>query len=399
MTLAEPLKNSDLFVTSFVERLRELTKQEDAFVPLHEPTFKGEEWPLVKDCLVSGWVSSRGEHVDRFEAELAKRCGTTHCVAVVNGTAALHTAMIISGIKPGDEVILPTLTFVATANAVCHAGAIPHFVDSSTETLGLDPVSLKVHPNQIAKRKNGVTVNNATGQRIVAIVPVQFFGHPVDMDGLLKVADEFGLSVIEDAAEALGSLYKDKQCGSMGRLGVLSFNGNKIITTGGGGAILTNDPDLAKRAKHLTTTAKVPHKWASIHDEVGYNYRLPNIKAALGCAQLGQLDGFLTSKRHLAKRYFDGFAKISGLSVFQEPKFAKSNYWLNAVILDADHAEYRDALLQAANNAGFMCRPCCSLMRRLPMFRECPQSDLPVAEAIESRLINIPSSANLAASP
>jgi perosamine synthetase len=382
---------------TFVSRLRTLARGGADFVPLHEPEFAGAEWDLVKDCLDSGWVSSVGKYVDRFETEIANRCGVRHGVAVVNGSAALHAALIVTGVRPADEVIVPALTFVATANAVTHAGAVPHFIDSAMDTLGVDPKALRLHLVAIADRSGGVTINAKTGRRIAAIMPMHVFGHPVDMDGLLAVAADFALPVIEDAAEALGSLYKSKPCGGLGRIGALSFNGNKIITTGGGGAIVTDDPDLALRAKHLTTTAKMPHKWAFLHDEVGYNYRLPNINAALGCAQLARLDDFLIRKRRLAERYAAGFADCEGLTVVREPAFGTSNYWLNAVMLDEDRAGERDTLLAAANDAGLMCRPAWMLMHRLPMYRNCPRAPLPVAEAIEARLINIPSSAKLGA--
>jgi perosamine synthetase len=381
----------------FTDRLRQLTGGGRAFVSLHEPEFAGIEWELVKDCLDSGWVSSVGKYVDRFEAEVAARCGAKHGVAVVNGTAALHVSMMVMGVQSSDEVIVPALTFVATANAVAQIGAVPHFVDSAMNTLGIDPAELRSHLTRIADRSGGATVNAETGRRIAAIVPMHAFGHPVDMDALLAVAAEFDLPVIEDAAESLGSLYKGKPCGSLGQIGALSFNGNKIITTGGGGAIVTNDPDLARRAKHLTTTAKVQHRWAFVHDEIGYNYRLPNINAALGCAQLARLDDILSRKRQLAARYIEGFEGCDGLSVVREPVFASSNYWLNAVMLDADRADERDALLAAANDAGVMCRPAWTLMHRLPMYQTCPRTLLPLAETIEARLINIPSSAKLVA--
>ncbi|QGM47964.1 LegC family aminotransferase [Methylocystis heyeri] len=381
---------------TFVARLLDIAGGGNAAVALHEPEFSGAEWELVKDCLDSGWVSSVGKYVDRFESEIAQRCGARHGIAVVNGTAALHVALIVSGVRPGDEVIVPALTFVATANAAVHAGAVPHFADSAADTLGLDPAALRDYLTKIADRRCGSCINAETGRRIAAIVPMHAFGHPVDMDGLLALGADFDLPVIEDAAESLGSLYKGGPCGALGRIGALSFNGNKIITTGGGGAIVTNDPDLARQVKHLTTTAKTPHRWAFNHDQVGYNYRLPNINAALGCAQLARLEDLVARKRRLAERYFVGFADCEGLAVFREPAFATSNYWLNAVMLDEDRVSERDTLLAAANDAGLMCRPAWTLLHRLPMYRSCPRAALPVAEAIEARLINIPSSAKLA---
>ena len=389
-----PLKDTEL-AAAFALRLRALTGGGTDFVALHEPEFAGDEWALVKDCLDTGWVSSVGKYVDRFEQEIAATCGAAHGVAVVNGTAALHIALLVTGVAPGDEVIIPALTFVATANAVAYAGAHPHLVDSAPSTLGIDPVALRRHLESIADRSSGRTRNRETGRRLAAIVPMHVFGHPVDLDGLLAVADAYDLPVIEDAAESLGSLYRGRPCGARARIGALSFNGNKIVTTGGGGALVTNDPDLARRAKHLTTTARTPHRWSFVHDEIGYNYRLPNLNAALGCAQLAQLDGFVARKRRLAARYLDGFAGLKGFSVFREPEGSTSNYWLNAILLDPDRANERDALLATANDAGLMCRPVWTLMHHLPMFAAAPRAPLPVAEDIALRLINIPSSAKL----
>lgn len=387
---------ADAFEAAFARRLRELLGGGEEFIALHEPRFAGDEWKLVKDCLDTGWVSSVGRYVDEFEERVAQASGAAHAVAVSNGTSALHVAMIVAGVEPGDEVIIPALTFAATANAVAHAGAVPHLVDSSFETLGIDPAALRAHLSEIADTSGGRTINRKTGRRIAAVVPMHAFGHPVDMDALLPVADEFGLTVIEDAAESLGSLYKGRPTGTIGRIGILSFNGNKIVTTGGGGAIVTNDADLARAAKHLTTTAKVPHKWAFFHDQVGFNYRLPNLNAALGVAQLDQLDGFLAAKRRLAEHYIAGLGDFAGLQVVKEPAFARSNYWLNAVLLDEDQADRRDTVLEAANAAGLQCRPTWTLMHRLPMYEAVPRAPLPIAESIERRLINIPSSAKLA---
>jgi perosamine synthetase len=385
------------FVAAVIDRLRSVVGPSVDDVPLHEPEFAGDEWALVKDCLDTGWVSSVGKYVDRFEAELAASTGVDHAVAVVNGTAALHITLIALGLGPGDEVLVPTLTFAATANAVRHAGAIPHFVDSSETTLGLDPATLATHLERIADRSGGATVNRLTGRRIAAIVPVHVFGHPVDMDGLLAVAATFDLPVIEDAAEALGSLYKGRACGGLGHAGTLSFNGNKIVTTGGGGAVVTDDPDLARRIRHLSTTAKLPHRWAFFHDRVGYNYRLPNINAALGCAQLARLPRFVARKRQLAQDYIDAFAGLVGATVFHEPVSARSNYWLNTLQLDAPEASCRDRLLDAAHRAGLLCRPVWTLLHRLPIFADCPRAELDVAEFLEARLINIPSSPKLCA--
>jgi perosamine synthetase len=364
-------------------------------VHLHEPRFAGQEWQYVKECLDTGWVSSAGRFVDQFEAELAKTCGTRSAIALVNGTAALHTALRLIGVEPGDEVIVPALTFIATANAVAYCGAVPHFADSDPATLGLSPKKLKAHLERIGKRRGGVLINEESGRPVRAVVPVHVFGHPVDMDALNAVCAEFGLAVVEDATESLGSTYHGRPCGSLGRVGVLSFNGNKIVTTGGGGAIVTNDEALAHRAKHLTTTAKQKHPWAFLHDEIGWNYRLPNLNAALGLAQLEQLDGFVAAKRVVAWRYEQVFAGLRGVTFIKEPGGSSSNYWLNAILLDDDDAAVRDSVLQGCHDAGFLARPTWTLMHRLPMYKGNPCDDLSDAESIERRLINLPSSAAL----
>ena len=364
-------------------------------IGLHQPTFAGREWDYVKQCLDTGWVSSVGKFVDRFEADLAAVTGAGRAVACVNGTAALHAALQLCGVGPGDEVLIPTLTFVATANAVAYTGALPHFVDSEEQTLGVDPRRLGEYLGEVAEQREGVCRNRSTGRAIRALVPVHVFGHPVDLDPLLEVAARHGLPVIEDATESLGSLYKGRPAGSFGRLAVLSFNGNKIITTGGGGAILTSDEALARRAKHLTTTAKLPHAWEFLHDEVGYNYRLPNLNAALGCAQLEQLPDMVAKKRALADRYRAALAGVAGVRFFSEPAFARSNYWLNALLLDRAAAPLRNRLLESCHAAGIGTRPAWTLMHKLPMFAACPRMDLTVAEDLEARLVNLPSSATL----
>ena len=272
-------------------------------VALHEPVFAGREWEYVRSCLDSGWVSSAGAFVDRFERELAAYLGARHVIAVVNGTAALHVALLLAGVRPGDEVLIPSLTFIATANAVAYCGALPHFVDCDVETLGLDPSRLNSYLAEIAEVVDGTCRNRRTGARIAGVVPVHIFGHPVAMDALGEVAARYRLPLIEDATEAIGSRYRGRAAGTIGLMGTLSFNGNKTITTGGGGALITNDDALAQHARHLTTTAKTPHRWLYLHDEIGFNYRLPNLNAALGCAQLEELDGFIARKRRLATLY------------------------------------------------------------------------------------------------
>lgn len=384
-------------IPTIVDAVLAVTGRPERPLGLHEPWFAGRERDYVLDCLDAGWISSVGTYVDRFEQEVAAACGAAHGVAVVNGTAALHTALLLVGVARDEEVIVPALTFVATANAVCHAGAVPHFVDSAADTLGLCPRRLADHLAATTERRaDGALVNRATGRRIAAVVPVHVFGHPVDMDPLRALCDELGLPVIEDATEALGSTYKGRGCGSLSRIGVFSFNGNKILTTGGGGAIVTDDADLARRAKHLTTTAKKPHRWAFDHDEVAFNYRMPNLNAAVGCAQLEQLPRFVELKRTLAARYQEVLAGLPGVAVMREPAGSRSNYWLNAVLLDATAAGARDALLEASHAAGLMTRPVWSLMHRQPMFAKCPRADLSVAEDLERRIVNLPSSAFLA---
>lgn len=377
---------------AIVATLRQVLPGEDRPLALHEPTFDGQEWAYVKDCLDTRWVSYNGAYVTRFEEELAAFTGAQRAVAVVNGTAALHLALRLAGVQPSDEVLIPALTFVATANAIAYCGAVPHFVDSETQSLGIDAGKLDVYLDDVAEQRGDAFFNRRTGRCLRALVPVHVFGHPCDLDALAGVCERFGLAMVEDAAEALGSHYKGTHVGTRGRMAVLSFNGNKIITTGGGGAVLTGDDALADRIKHLTTTAKMPHPWAYIHDEVGYNYRMPNINAALGCAQLEQLPGFLRRKRTLAARYAEAFCDVEGVTFVQEPAWGRSNYWLNALRLDDDYADQRDDLLRRTHEAGFLTRPVWTLLNKLPMYLDAPRMDLSVAEHLERQLINLPSS-------
>ena len=367
----------------------------DGFVPLHEPNFGGNEWEYVKDCLDTGWVSSVGAYVDRFEQMLCDYTSSTYAVAAVNGTAALHICLLLAGVKAGDEVLVPAVTFIATANAVTYCNAIPHFVDIEERTLGLDPYKLDDYLKEISELSGGICYNRFTGRPIRAVIPMHTFGHPVDIDPLQELCERYNLVVVEDAAESLGSLYKNRHTGTMGLVSCISFNGNKTITTGGGGAILTNSAAIAKLAKHITTQAKTPHRWEFNHDMAGYNYRMPNINAALGCAQLEQLPGFIEKKRKLASRYQEAFQDVSGIRVFTEPDFARSNYWLNTLILNNKFACERDNLLELTNNAGIMTRPVWTSINKLNMYQNCPKMDLSEAEDLESRIINIPSSACL----
>jgi perosamine synthetase len=364
-------------------------------VALHEPRFRGNEWIYLKECLDSTFVSSVGKFVDRFENDLAAFTGAKRAVAVVNGTAALHVSLLLAGVEAGDEVMLPALTFIATANAVAYCNATPHFVDSEERSLGMDARALRDYLSSATEMRGGHCINRSTGRVIRAMVPMHAFGYPVDIESLLAVAHDFRLQLIEDAAESLGSTVGGRHTGTFGLMGTLSFNGNKTITTGGGGAILTNDLELGARAKHLTTTAKMPHRWNFLHDEVGYNYRLPNLNAALGCAQLEQLLGFLADKRRLFDHYRLAFSAVTGVRLVAEPEGCRSNYWLQTLLLDESFADQRDAVLSATNDAGLMTRPVWTLMHRLPMYSNAPKALLPVAESLERRLINIPSSSGL----
>jgi perosamine synthetase len=362
-------------------------------VALHEPYFAGRERDYVKDCLDSGYVSSVGSYVNKFEADLSRFTGAKFAVAVVNGTSALQICLKLAGVQPGDEVLIPALTFVATANAVCYCDAVPHLVDSDMDSLGVDADKLDGYLKEAAEMQNRICYNKRTGRPIRALVVMHTFGHPVHLDRILRVCGDYELKLIEDAAESLGSYYKNIHTGKFGKLAALSFNGNKIVTTGGGGAILTDDEELYRKAKHLTTTAKLPHRWAFVHDEVGYNYRMPNLNAALGCAQLEQIEKFLCLKRALAEEYRKAFAGMPGIRFFTEPSYAKSNYWLNTLILSEENAPLRDSILEETNRQGIQTRPAWTLMNRLPMFRNCPRMDLSTAESLERRIINIPSSA------
>jgi len=377
-------------------RLRAALDFPASFVPLHEPSLVGNEQRYVQECIASTYVSSVGAYVERFEKELAAYTGARRAVAVVNGTAALQVALQLAGVQANDEVIVPALTFIATANAVHYLGAIPHFADSDASTLGLDPLALREWMKATAEPAGDGYRNRQTGRRFSALVPMHTFGHPCDLEGLLAVAHDYRLPLVEDAAESLGSRYQGQHTGTFGLLGTLSFNGNKIITTGGGGAILTNNESLADYAKHLTTTAKLPHRWDYGHDEVGYNFRMPNLNAALGCAQLEQLPEFLVSKRRLFERYHAAFADIDEVHLMEEPSGCKSNYWLQTLVLSGAVADQRDAILQATNDAGLMTRPAWQLMHGLKPYADCPRAPLPVAKSLERRIVNLPSSAGLA---
>jgi aminotransferase in exopolysaccharide biosynthesis len=361
-------------------------------VSLHEPSFDGNELQYLKECIDSTYVSSVGKFVDKFEKDLTTYTGAKFAISVVNGTAALHIALKLAGVQSGDEVLLPALTFVATANAITYCGAIPHFADSEDATLGIDVLKLREYLNKTTSQESGKCINKITGRVIRALIPMHTFGHPSNIDGLLSIANDFNIILIEDAAESLGSFYSGQHTGTFGLLGTLSFNGNKTITTGGGGAILTNDEGLARRAKHLTTTAKLPHAWEFRHDEIGYNYRMPNINAALGCAQLEQLPSKLKAKRELFLRYQNAFKNLNGVKLFSEPMNCQSNYWLQTLLLDETESGYRDNVLLATNNSGIMTRPIWVLLNELEPFRSSPSMELATAHSLFRRIINIPSS-------
>lgn len=374
--------------------IKSINKQKPV-VALHEPLFEGNEWQYLKDCLDSGWVSSVGQYVTRFEQALQEYTGVKHAIAVVNGTAALHACLELAGVQNDDEVLLPALTFVATANAVSYCGAQPHFVEVNRETLGVDARQLEDYLKDHAVIKDRKCYNRQTQRRIRALIAVHTFGHPADVDPLLALCEQYGITLIEDAAESLGSFYKGRHTGNFGLLSALSFNGNKVITSGGGGAVLTQDSGLANYIRHITTTAKLPHAWEYVHDQVAYNYRMPNINAALGLSQLEQADGFLARKRALADSYLKHFQEINGVTVYREQNYARSNYWLNVLMLNAPNMEQRDLLLETCHDHGLQVRPVWRLLHKLPMYRTAPRMPLPVSESLEASIVCLPSSVNL----
>jgi perosamine synthetase len=378
------------FAKSFVEAIREVVGSAPQ-VGLHVPDIGEVEKQYVNECLDSTFVSSVGPFVTRFEDEIAAFTGAGHAIAVSNGTSALHVALVIAGVRPGDEVIVPSLSFIATANAVSHASAVPVFIDSDAVTMGMSPAALEAVLSA-ARRDGDSLVNPLSGRRIGAIVPMHTLGHPVDIVAIMELADRYGVPVVEDAAESLGSYVGERHTGTFGRFGILSFNGNKIVTTGGGGMILTDDPELARRAKHLTTTAKVPHAWAFEHDEVAWNYRMPNLNAAMGVAQLTKLDHYLENKREIARRYAEVFAGLDGLTFKPEPGGTTSNYWLCAVELDDPSLELRDELLRAAAEDGLQVRPFWNLLSDQAPYRDAARDELVTARRLLTGVLNIPSS-------
>jgi len=366
---------------------------------LHEPCIGEAERQEVDACLRSGWVSSVGPCVERFEAELSTLTGARHVIAVVNGTAALHAALMAAGVEHNDEVLVPALTFVATANAVAYCGATPHFVDASSTTLGVDPDALETYLAEHVAIRDGLARNKASGRPLRALIVMHTFGHPADVDRLLALCQRWRLAPIEDAAESLGSTYRGHHTGTLGDIGTLSFNGNKIVTTGGGGAVLANDATLAARVRHLCTTARTEAGWNFVHDRVGYNYRMPSLNAALGVAQLGALPQFLAAKRALADRYRSAFAGVAGARFYTPPAHTESNHWLNTLILDDARGAVRDEVLACLNADGIAARPAWTPMHELPMFSACPRMPLPVAERLARSIVNLPSSPALALAP
>ena len=371
-----------------VEFIRNIYNTED-FIPLHPAVFRGNEKKYLNECIDTTFVSSVGKFVDKFEDMIAKYTGAAAAVVCVNGTNALYIAMKLAGVERGDEVLTQALTFIATCNAISYLGAHPVFIDVDKDTLGLSPTAVRSWLENNTELINGERYNKNSKRRVKCCVPMHTFGHPMRIDELVEICKEYSIELVEDAAESIGSFYKGKHTGTFGKIGAISFNGNKTITTGGGGMLLFNDIELAKYAKHITTQAKVPHKWEFVHDEVGYNYRMPNINAALGCAQLEQIDDILKNKRDTASKYKEFFSNIENVEFFDEPKDCKSNFWFNTFIVA--NREERDNILEYTNSKGVMTRPIWELMNRLEMFKNCETDGLTNSEWFADRVVNIPS--------
>lgn len=378
-------------VVDFIHQLY----QTDEFVPLHVPLFIGNEKKYMNECIDTTFVSSVGQFVDRFEEMVAEYTGAKKAVVCVSGTNALHMTMMLVGVERDDEVLTQALTFIATCNAISYIGAHPVFIDVDRDTMGLSPEAMKIWLVKNAEVKKGQCYNKRTGRRIKACVPMHTFGHPVKLDELVALCDEYHIELVEDAAESIGSFYKGKHTGTFGKVSAISFNGNKTITTGGGGMLLFQDEELGKLAKHLTTQAKVPHRWEFVHDQVGYNYRMPNINAALGCAQMENLERYVENKRAIAKEYSEFFAQIPDIEFYTEPAECRSNYWLNVVLLKDRQAQQE--FLAQTNDHGIMTRPVWQLMNKLEMFKECETDGLVNTSWLEERIVNIPSSVRLKA--
>ena len=386
--MSENSDNQNLSVINFIKSIYKTEK----FIPLHEPRFVGNEKKYLSECIDSTFVSSIGKFVDELEEKIAKYTGSKYVVATSNGTSALHISLLLADVDKNSEVITQPLTFVATCNVISYCNAKPIFIDVDRDTMGLSPSALRYFLENNTTVKNKQCINNKTSKVIKACLPMHSYGHPCRIDKIKEICDEYCIFLIEDAAESIGSLYKYKHTGTFGQIGTISFNGNKIITAGGGGCIITNDKVLAKKAKHLTTTAKVPHKWDFNHDMVGYNYRMPNLNAALLVAQLEKLNDFITNKRNLANKY-ETFFKSMDYNFFKEPEDSRSNYWLNSIILK-DKTQ-RDKFLEETNSNGVMTRPVWTLMNKLPMFKGAQCDDLKNSKWLEERVVNIPSSVTL----
>ena len=384
-----------ILANQIVDTLRQVWQpHEGQFIPLHAPKFFGNEKKYLLDCIDSTYVSSVGSYVDSFESLLAEFTGSTYAIATVNGTSALHLSLILAGVLPGDEILMPSVSFIATANAVSYCGAFPHFVDVEESCLGIDPEALDTWLEEISLITEKGCMNKNTGRIIRAVIPVHIFGHPCLLDEIISISHKYNILVIEDAAEALGSLYKGKHVGNASHSASLSFNGNKIITTGGGGCVLTNDVNAAKLAKHLSTTAKRSHPWKYEHDQIGYNYRLPNINAALGVAQVEQLEKMIASKRDLYFAYKSSFSNLTDneeLRLMAEPPSCRSNYWLQSIVLPRNQSEAWNDILEVTNKMGFMTRPLWKPLHLQSPYLECPHAPVPVAESLATQIINIPS--------
>jgi perosamine synthetase len=370
--------------------IRKTFNQPTGFIALHAPLFIGNEKKYLEECIDSTFVSSVGKYVDLFEEKIAEYTGAKKAVVCVSGTNALHLALKLVGVEQNNEVITQSVTFIATANAISYCGAKPIFIDVDRDTMGLSPKSLTAFLLENAEIKKDGCYNKITRHRIKACVPMHTFGHPCRIDEIAAICNQYGIDLIEDAAESIGSYYKGKHTGTFGNVGVISFNGNKTITTGGGGMLLFSDETMAKRAKHLTTQAKLPHKWDFVHDEIGYNYRMPNVNAAIGVAQLENLDLFITKKKALASAYSDFFKPGENVSFFNEPVNSVSNYWLNAIVFES--STERDQFLNESNNQSIMTRPLWRLMHKLPMFENCQRDSQKNSEWLEDRIVSIPSS-------
>jgi len=379
-----------------IDFIRTMFNEPTDFIPLHDPRFIGNEKKYLNDCIDSNFVSSVGEYVGKFEKICAEYTGVKYAIAAMNGTAALHISLKLSGVMQDDEVITQPLTFIATANAITYTGAKLVFIDVDRDTMGLSPKALSAWLETNAEMRlpaansqQLMAFNNKTNRRISAVVPMHTFGHPARMKEIIEICNKYNIPCIEDAAESLGSFYKGRHTGSFGKFGILSFNGNKIVTCGGGGMILTDDEAMAKKAKHITTQAKVPHAWEFVHDEIGYNYRLTNVNAAIGCAQMENMNFFIDEKRKLATKYSE-FFEGSDYKFFTEPIDCRSNYWLNVILVKNRNS--RDEFLKITNDNGVMTRPAWELMPRLKMFANCECANISNAEWLADRIINIPSS-------